>query len=135
VSLGRYALVVAAILAVSLGTLLLLPSARLVPAARSAGIFGALLAAGNTLLAYALAAWSQERSTRAFFGAVVGGMAMRMGLMLGAVLAAVLALGLPSVPLTVSLLAHFTLFLVLELTFLHRRTTGRRGEPGLGGTT
>jgi hypothetical protein len=134
VSLARYAVVVAAILAVSVGTLLLLPSSRLAPAARGAGLLGAFLAAANTLAAYFLAVWSQERSNRAFFGAVVGGMAARMGVMLAAVLALVLALGVPSVPLVVSLLAHFTLFLVLELTFLHRRTTGR-GARGLRGTT
>jgi hypothetical protein len=125
VSFGRYVVVVAAILVLSLGTLALLPAARLGPAARNAGLFGALLAAANTLLAYYLAVWSQQRSTRAFFGAVVGGMAVRMGLMLGAVLTAVLALGLPSVPLALSLLGHFALFLVLELTFLHRRTSHR----------
>lgn len=124
-SIGRYAVVVAAILVLSLGTLFLLPAARLGPATRNAGVFGALLAGANTLLAYFLAVWSQQRSTRAFFGAVVGGMAVRMGLMLGAVLVAVLALGFPSVPLAVSLLGHFALFLTLELTFLHRRTSER----------
>ena len=42
-----------------------------------------------------------------------------------AVVAAVLALGLPSIPLAISLLGHFALFLALELTLLHRRTSRR----------
>jgi hypothetical protein len=40
--------------------------------------------------------------------------------MLGAVLAAVLLLGLPEVPLVVSLLAYFSFFLVLELRLVSR---------------
>lgn len=124
-SVAGYALAVASILGASLGTLFLLPATRLDPAARNAGAFGAVLAAANTLLAYYLAVWSQQRSTQAFFRAVLGGMAVRLGLVLGAVVAAILALRLPSVPLAISLLAHFSLFLVLELTFLHRRTSHR----------
>jgi hypothetical protein len=46
-----------------------------------------------------------------------------MGLMLAAVIVAVLVLGLPRIPLAVSLLAHFVAFLALELTVLHRRTS------------
>ena len=46
-----------------------------------------------------------------------------MVLMLAAVVAAVLVLGLPAVPLAVSLLAYFVVFLVFELTVLHRRTS------------
>lgn len=124
-SFAGYALLVAAILAVSLGTLVLLPSARLGPAGRNAAFLGALLAGANTLVAYYLAVWSERRSTKAFFGAVLGGMAARMAVMLGAVVAAVLALRLPSVPLAVSLLGHFALFLALELTLLHRKTSHR----------
>jgi len=43
-----------------------------------------------------------------------------MGLMLGAVLAAVLLLDLPQVPLVVSLLSYFSLFLVIELRLVSR---------------
>ena len=46
-----------------------------------------------------------------------------MGLMLAAVVAGVLLLGLPKLPLAVSLLSYFVLFLVMELTILHRRTS------------
>jgi hypothetical protein len=125
VSLAGYALLVAAILTVSLGTLFLLPASRLDAAARNAAAFGAVLAGANSLLAYLLAVWSEPRSTKAFFVAVLGGMGVRMALVLGAVVAAILALGLPSIPLAVSLLGHFSLFLALELTLLHRRTSRR----------
>ena len=124
-SLGRYALIVASILGVSLGALVLLFGARTDPATRVAAVLGAFMAAANTLLAYFLAVWSQPRSTRVFFGAVLGGMAARMGLMLAAVVGAVLVLGLPQVPLAVSLLSYFVVFLVLELTLLHERTSRR----------
>jgi len=122
-SFAGYGLLVASLLALSLGVLLLVPAGQLDPAARNAALLGALLAGVNTLAAYYLAVWSEARSTRAFFVAVLGGMAGRMAVMLGAVVASVLALGLPSVPLVASLLGHFALFLVLELTLVHRRTT------------
>jgi hypothetical protein len=47
----------------------------------------------------------------------------RMFLMLGAVVVAVLAFGMPRVPLAVSLLAYFTVLLVLELGVLHQHTS------------
>ena len=44
----------------------------------------------------------------------------RMGLMLAAVVLGVLLLELPRLPLVVSLLSYYTLFLVMELTVQHR---------------
>ena len=78
--------------------------------------------------AHALVQWSSRRSTNAFLGAVLGGMVGRMALMLAAVVAGVLLLDLPKVPLAVSLLSYFVLFLAMELTILHRRTSG--APPG-----
>jgi hypothetical protein len=92
--------------------------------ARWAAAFGTALAVANTIVAHALVQWSARRSTNAFMGAVLGGMVGRMALMLAAVAAAVLWLGLPKVPLAVSLLSYFVLFLAMELTILHRRTSG-----------
>ena len=43
-----------------------------------------------------------------------------MAVMLAAVLAGVLVLGLPRLPLVVSLLGYFVVFLGLELTLQHR---------------
>ena len=90
---------------------------------RWAVAFGGALAVANTLAAHGLVLWSSRRSTNAFLGAVLGGMVGRMGLMLAAVVAGVLLLGLPKLPLAVSLLSYFVLFLIMELSILHRRTS------------
>jgi hypothetical protein len=121
VSLGRYALLVLAVVA----TLIAASWPALPPDAafRSAVVAGGALAALNTILAYFLVVWSAGRSTSVFLRAVLGGMVARMVLMLAAVAAGVLVLGLPRVPLAISLLAFFVLFLVLELASLHRRTS------------
>ena len=92
---------------------------------RRATLVGGGLAAANTLLAYLTVVWSEGRSTNAFLRAVLGGMVARMALLLGAVLLAILALGLPKLPLAVSLLSYFVLFLVFELAILHKRTSVR----------
>ncbi len=120
-SLGRYALLVLAVVA----TLIAASWPALPPDAafRSAVVAGGALAALNTILAYFLVVWSAGRSTSVFLRAVLGGMVARMVLMLAAVAAGVLVLGLPRVPLAISLLAFFVLFLVLELASLHRRTS------------
>jgi hypothetical protein len=121
VSVGRYAAIVVATVAVSLGALWPVLAAETARAA----LCGAALAAVNTVSAYGLAVWSAGRSTNVFLGAVLGGMVGRMGMMLAAVVVAVLLLGLPKVPLSVSLLAYFVLFLVFELAVLHRMTSRR----------
>jgi len=118
VSLQRYSILVALVAAATLPLVaLVLPSGTQV---RSAIAFGALLATLNTLAAHALVLWSERRSTKAFLGVVLGGMAGRMALMLAAVVVGVLGLDLPRLPLVASLLGYFMLFLVLELTLQHR---------------
>jgi len=92
-------------------------------AARASVLFGAGLAVANTIVAHALVRWSAGRSTNVFLRAVLGGMVGRMALMLGAVLAGLLALGLPRLPLAFSLLSYFVVFLIMELTILHRQTS------------
>lgn len=124
-SFGRYALVVLAVAGGSLGLLSGLLRQSLGPAALEAALLGGLLAAANTLAAYALVLWSMKRSMKTFLGAVLGGMLGRMGLMLVAVAAAVVRLGLPQVPLIVSLLSYFVVFLALELTVLNRKARPR----------
>jgi hypothetical protein len=120
VTLGRYALLVSMIVAASLGLLLSTLLSRLDRPAQMATLAGALLAALNTVTAYALVRWSRDRSATALMGAVLGGMVGRMGALLLAVALGVLFLGLPKVPLAVSLLSYFVLFLVFELAQLQR---------------
>jgi hypothetical protein len=125
VSLGKYAILVLAAVATLLAAVWPLLPAE--PAGRSAVAAGGALAAFNTILAYYLVLWSSGRSTNVFLGAVLGGMVGRMALMLAAVVTGVLLFDLPKVPFAISLLAFFVLFLVLELTILHRRTSAAAG--------
>jgi len=123
VSLGRYALLVLALVG---GTLLAawpLLERGLEPRGRWAAVLGGGLAALNALAAYFLVVWSQSRPPRVFLGAVLGGMLGRMAFLLTAVGVAIVFVELPRLPLTVSLLAYFVPLLALELAILHRQTT------------
>ena len=122
-SLGKYATLVLAAVA----TLLAAGWRVLPPDTASAVAAGGVLAAFNTIVAYSRVLWSTGRSTNVFLGVVLGGMVARMALMLVAVTLAIVAFGLPKAPFTISLLAFFTPFLGLELTILHRRTSGLVG--------
>ena len=123
-SLGRYAGFVAAVVATSLALVWLGFGQRLSSAAMRGIVMGGALAAANTLAAYGLVRWAQGRSTNTFMGAVLGGMVGRMGLMLAAVVGAVLVLGVPKVPLALSLLSYFVFFLAFEIAVLQRQRPG-----------
>ncbi len=119
-SLGKYTLLVTVVAALSL--LIAWPAlGRMDGAGRSAAFYGSALAIVNTIVAHSIVLWSDRRSTNVFLGAILGGMVGRMALLLVAVLAGILFLGLPRVPLAIGLLAFFVLFLISELTILHRR--------------
>lgn len=124
-TVARYALMALAITGGSLALAWPLMARWLEPASRRAALAGAALAVANTVAAHGLFRWSFGKSMNVFMRAVLGGMVGRMGLMLAAVVAAVLLLDLPEVPLAVSLLGYFVVFLVIELCVLH--TT--RQEP------
>jgi hypothetical protein len=123
VSLARYSVLVAAATGLGLALAYGFGLRRLGPAAMAAACFGALLAAANTITAYLLVRWSEGRSTRAFMGAVLGGMVGRLLALLSSVAAGILLLDLPRSPLVVSLLSFFAAFLVFELAVVHRRTS------------
>jgi hypothetical protein len=95
--------------------------------ARAAVAYGTTLAVLNTLAAHALVVWSEGRSTNAFLRAVLGGMAGRMAVTLAAVVLGILALGLPRLPLVVALLCFFVVFLIMELSILHRHKGATAG--------
>lgn len=95
--------------------------------ARAAVAYGTTLAVLNTLAAHALVVWSEGRSTNAFLRAVLGGMVGRMAVTLAAVVVGILALGLPRLPLVVALLSFFVVFLIMELSILHRQKGATAG--------
>jgi hypothetical protein len=120
-SVGRYALLLLAFVTGSLALAWPLLLARSSFAEQAAAVIGMLIAVTNGLAAYVLVRWSEGRSNRLFFRAVLGGMLGRMTFMLAAVLAAVLWLHLPLLPLVFALLAYFVAFLGLELAIVSRR--------------
>jgi hypothetical protein len=128
VRLSRYTILVAAVAGATFALAWVAVLSRSDPTVRWAAAGGALLAVANTLAAHALVRASLRRPARAFLRLVLGGMLGRMAVMLAAVLAGVLWLGLPRVPLVLSLLSYFTLFLVLELAILQRATSARPAE-------
>ena len=81
--------------------------------------FGAGVAGVNALASMGLLVWSRGRSHVAFMRALLGGIVGRMGVMLGAVALGLLAFDLSRVPLVIGLLAHFVVFLALELGIVH----------------
>jgi hypothetical protein len=126
VSLGRYAALVVGIAVSVLGLAGLVTLGSLEASGRWAVFYGATLAVLNTVTAHSLVLWAERRPTRAFLTAILGGMLGRMLIMLLAVVAGVLLLDLPTIPLALSLLFFFVLFLVMEITILHRRPTPAR---------
>lgn len=119
-SLERY---VGLTLGLALITLLpLLAFAGLDDSGRLATIVGTALAATNTICAYTLVLVARrQRSLQAFMGLVLGGMGVRLTLLLVAIAGGGRLFGFSQTPLTFSILAYFTLFLVLELAVLHAR--------------
>ena len=113
---GNYARIVLAATALTQAVLLPFLSGDV----RLAVALGAVLAAANVLVAFALTAWGLKRPPKAFLAAVLGGMAARMGVVLLAVVLALRFVGLPALPLALSLLGYFMPFLALEIAALHK---------------
>jgi hypothetical protein len=131
-SLIRYSVLVLGIAVATFALAWAVALRRADAATRWAAAFGAGLALANTVAAHALVLWSYRRPPSAFLGPVLGGMVGRMAAMLAAVVAGVLLLGLPKVPLAVSLLAYFVLFLIMELSILYRRMSAGAAPSGAG---
>lgn len=94
---------------------------------RTAVAAGAALSTVNVMLGYAAIRYSFEKSYTTFLKAVLGGMGLRLLFMLGAFIALVVGLGLHAVAFTVSLLAFYAVFMVLEIVFIQQRMTVRNG--------
>jgi hypothetical protein len=129
-TLARYSILVLGVAAATFALAWAVALRRADAPTRWAAAFGGALAIANTLAAHALVRWSSRRSTNAFLGAVLGGMVGRMALMLAAVVVGVLGLGLPKLPLAMALLSYFVLFLIMELSILHRHPGAAAAPSG-----
>ena len=127
-SVGRYAGIVGAVVAVTLAALVMGLAGRLASGDVTALLIGSVLAAVNSIAAYWLVVWSAGRSTVWFFRAILGGMLGRMTFMLAAVVAGILLFGLPRLPLVFSLLGYFVALLVFELVVVSRRLSQPAGR-------
>jgi hypothetical protein len=126
-TLGKYTMLVLGVVAVAAAVASPLGLRGLDGPARAAVAYGTAIAVLNTLAAHALVVWSEGRSTTTFLRAVLGGMAGRMAVALAAVVVGILALGLPRLPLVVALLCFFVVFLIMELSILHRHKGAAAG--------
>lgn len=123
-SFARYAAFVIGVVLVTLGVVVVALRSRLSAGALAGVALGSGMAAANTLAAYGLVRWAAQRSTNTFMGAVLGGMVGRMGVMLAGVVGAVVLLGVPKVPLALSLLSYFAFFLIFEIAVLQKQRPG-----------
>jgi hypothetical protein len=121
-TLKRYTILVLGVALATMGLAWPLVLVRLDEPERGAVALGSAIAVANAIVARGLVLWgsSAQRSSNAFLGVVLGGMIGRMAAMLLAVVAAIVGLGLPKLPLTVSLLSYFVVFLIMELSVLNR---------------
>ena len=96
-------------------------------AAETAIFFSALIATGNALCALLLShVGATRRSTKAFFGAVLGGMLFRMGATLAGFFIGLKLLLLPAATFAVALLLYTGLFIAAEVSLWSRQDFSRR---------
>ena len=96
-------------------------------AAETAVLFSALLATANALCALLFSHFgARRRSTKAFFGAVLGGMLLRMGTTLTGFVIGLKILLLPAVTFAVALLAYTGLFIAAEIALWSRQNFSPR---------
>ncbi len=96
-------------------------------AAETAVLFSALLATVNALVALLLSHLGSTRtSTKAFFGAVLGGMLLRMGATLAGFVIGLKVLLLPSITFAAALLTYTGLFIAAEVALWSRQSFSPR---------
>lgn len=95
--------------------------------AETAVFFSALLATGNALCALFLShVGATRRTTKAFFGAVLGGMIFRMAATLIGFIVGLKVLLLPAATFSVALLAYTGIFIAAEVSLWSRQDFSRR---------
>lgn len=83
---------------------------------------GAGLSTVNVLAGFLAIEYSFGRSHTTFLRVVLGGMGIRMVFLLGAILVLIKLVGVDIVALTSSLFCFYTIFLVLEVIFIQKKT-------------
>ena len=102
--------------------LLAYPLARYAsPAVVVAVVAGAVISTLNALLGYVSIEYAFARSFTTFLKVAIGGMGARMLGMLGIMLVLILAFHVQPLPLTLSMLGFYMVYLVLEVLFIHTK--------------
>ena len=83
-------------------------------------IAGVTISLANVLAGYAAIEYAIDKSYTTFLKAVLGGMGVRMLAMLGVLLILIKIFQYQAVPLVVSLMGFYILFLVLEIMFMQK---------------
>ena len=90
-------------------------------------VAGVLISLANVLAGYAAIEYSIDKSYTVFLKAVLGGMGVRMLVMLGVLLILIKVFHFQALPLVVSLMGFYILFLILEVMFMQKKL-GKKTE-------
>ncbi|HLX13115.1 MAG TPA: hypothetical protein VKS81_09920 [Bacteroidota bacterium] len=92
---------------------------------------GAALAAINVMLGYAAVEYSIRKSANTFLFFVLGGMGARMFVLAGILVMLIAVAKMQTIPLITSLGIFYTVFLALEVMFVHKKMSmTKQEEPG-----
>ena len=92
---------------------------------RAAVVAGAAVSGANVMFGYVAIRYSFHKSHTTFLKAVLGGMGLRLLFMLGAFTILLVYFRMHAMALTLSLLAFYAVFMVLEIVFIQRRMNDR----------
>lgn len=88
-------------------------------------VAGAMISLANAIAGYAAIEYSIGKSYTVFLKVVLGGMGVRMLVMLSLMLFLIEVVRVQAVPLVVSLLGFYTLFLILEVLFIQKKMSSK----------
>jgi hypothetical protein len=87
---------------------------------------GAALSTLNVIAGFLMIEYGFQRSYTTFVKAVIGGMGIRLAVLLGSLVALILVAHMHTVALTVSMLAFYAVYLVLEVVFIQHLFTTKQ---------
>ncbi len=82
----------------------------------------------NAMIGYAFLAWGYTRSPNAFMGAVFGGMIFRFLLLFSLLFILITAVQIEMIPLIISLLLTYFIYLTIEIWFVNKNTVSGDGS-------